>query len=346
MKNNTVLVCCGSVVLLLLVAFRNSDSPTTVQFYTPVKWPKPTYDFAENPLTVEGFELGKTLFYDPILSRDSTVSCASCHLQYTGFAHVDHSVSHGIAGRKGTRNAPSLVNLAWSKHFHWDGGVTNLELQVLNPIQHPNEMDNSLENVLATLNNSVKYPGLFEKAFGEKHITTKLFVKALAQFTVSLVSSNSKYDRVKRKERGVNFSKQEKSGYKLFKTHCAMCHREPLFTSGTFASNGLPIDTFFKDLGRYSITQIASDSFQFKIPTLRNSEFTPPYMHDGRFKKLKDVLAYYSDGIDVKTPHLSSSLKKPIRLNDTQKKDLLAFLLTLTDRTFLYNKQISYPLQK
>jgi cytochrome c peroxidase len=346
LKNNTTLVYCGIVVLLLLFSFGKSDGPTLISFSKPQKWPKPAYDFSKNPLTVEGFELGKKLFYDPILSRDSSISCASCHLQFTGFAHVDHAVSHGIAGRKGTRNAPSLVNLAWSNKFHWDGGVTNLELQALNPIQHPNEMDNSLKNVLSKLNNSVRYPDLFDEAFGERHITTTLFVKALAQFTVSLVSANSKYDRVKRKEKGVMFSEQEQSGYAVFKQRCAACHREPLFTNGQFASNGLPVDRLLHDLGRYTITQLACDSFQFKVPTLRNIEFTPPYMHDGRFKKLKDVITYYSDGIDIQTPHLSHQLKKPIRLNDIQKKDLLAFLLTLTDRTFLYDKQFSFPLQK
>jgi cytochrome c peroxidase len=314
-----------------------------MKFNIPKKWPKPVYDFKKNPLTQEGFELGRKLFYDPILSRDKTISCASCHLQYTGFTHVDHALSHGIEGRKGTRNSPVLINLAWNKFFHWDGGVNHLEVQGINPIEHPAEMDNSLKEVINSLNTSETYLSLFKSAFGSREINTARIMKALTQFTLSLVSANSKYDQVMRKEKGVFFTDQEKNGLNLFRSDCNSCHTEPLFTNTFFASNGLPIDTLLKDIGRYGITHNPKDSMQFKIPTLRNIEFTFPYMHDGRYRKLKEVLNYYSDGINVKTTYLHGNLKKPLRYTEAQKKDLLAFLYTLTDKSFLYNKRFSFP---
>ena len=327
----------------VLVAFKSQLNSTSIEFIVPKKWPKPIYIFENNPLTEEGFQLGRKLFYDPILSRDSTISCASCHLQYTGFTHVDHAVSHGIDGRKGTRNSPVLINLAWNKSFHWDGGVNHLEVQGINPIQHMTEMDNTLEEVIRRLKRSSFYPIAFEKAFGKTEISTSTIMKALTQYTASLVSSNSKYDQVMRKEKGIAFTPQEKNGLKLFQQHCAACHTEPLFTNTFFASNGLKMDSLLKDVGRYAITQQAKDSMQFKIPTLRNIEFTFPYMHDGRYKKLKDVINYYSDGIDMNNSYLHNSLKKTLHFTEIEKKDLLAFLLTLTDKTFLYNKRFSFP---
>ena len=328
---------------LIILSFRQENSVQKIEFNIPRKWPKPLYNFKKNPITQKGFELGRKLFYDPILSRDKTISCASCHLQYTGFTHVDHAVSHGIEGRKGTRNSPVLINLAWNKFFHWDGGVNNLEVQGINPIEHPAEMDNKLKEVIKSLSISGTYPALFKSAFGNSEINTARIMKALTQFTLSLVSSNSKYDRVMRQEKGIFFTDQEKNGLILFRSDCNSCHTEPLFTNTFFASNGLPIDTLLRDVGRFGITNNPKDSMQFKIPTLRNIEFTFPYMHDGRYKKLKEVLNYYSDGINVKAPYLHGDLKKPLRYSEAQKKDLLAFLYTLTDKSFLYDKRFSFP---
>lgn len=306
----------------------------------PAKWPDQVYDFSKNEITSEKFELGRKLFYDPGLSRNGTISCASCHLQYTGFTHVDHNVSHGIEDRKGTRNAPALINLAWNKTFHWDGGVNHLDMQPLNPIQHPAEMDNKIQNVLDYLNNSTKYKTWFYKAFGDSTANTKNFLQAMAQYTVSLVSSNSKYDKVMRNEE--KFTEQEKNGYKIFRKHCNSCHQAPLFNVNEYKSNGLPIDTIFRDFGRYAITHIPSDSMLFRVPTLRNIKHTMPYMHDGRYKKLKDVIEYYTSGIDHDSNYLSRELQKEINLNESEKKDLIAFLHTLTDYTFLYDKRFSF----
>lgn len=314
-----------------------------VPFLQPDKWPQPVYDFNKNPITQEGFELGRKLFYDPILSRDNSISCASCHLQYTGFTHVDHNVSHGIEGRKGTRNSPVLINLAWQKTFHWDGGVNHIEVQGINPIQHPAEMDNTLDEVIKRLSQSEEYLLLFTRAFGTTEISTPHVMKALSMFTLSLVSSNSKYDQVKRGTNGTAFTDQEKRGYKLFKKHCTSCHTEPLLTNSFFTSNGLPIDTLYNDVGRYNITKAGKDSMRFKIPTLRNIEVTFPYMHDGRFRKLKEVINYYSEGINPDNKYMSPQLKGPFHFSEHEKKDLHAFLLTLTDRTFLYDKRYSFP---
>jgi cytochrome c peroxidase len=328
---------------LLFASFKLAGEQTIIPFKTPRKWPKPAYDFKKNPLTLEGFELGRKLFYDPIFSRDSTISCSSCHLQYTGFTHVDHAVSHGIEGKKGTRNSPVLINLAWNRSFHWDGGVNHIEVQALNPIKHPAEMDNTLEEVIKRLQRSIIYPALFEKAFGTREITTARIMKALTQYELSLVSANSKYDQVMRKEKGVSFSEQEKNGLELFREHCAMCHSEPLFTNDFFASIGLPMDPQIKDVGRYGITHDPNDSLLFKIPTLRNIEYTFPYMHDGRFKKLKEVLQFYAEEIDTTARNLHPSLRQKILLSENERKDIIAFLYTLTDKEFLFNKRFSFP---
>lgn len=304
-------------------------------------WPEPIYDFEKNPITEEGFQLGRKLFYDPELSRDNTISCASCHLQFTGFTHVDHAVSHGIEGRKGTRNSPVLINLAWNSSFHWDGGVNHLDVQAINPIQHVAEMDNTLESVLDYVNNLTEYKSAFFDAFGDSIATTQSLMRAFSQFTTSLVSSNSKYDQFIRGE--TDFSNQEKKGLKLFEKHCNNCHKAPLFNSNGFESNGLPLDSTYNDLGRYGITKTGSDSLKFRIPTLRNIEHTYPYMHDGRFKKLREVVQYYAEELDQSNPYLSQQLKSDMKLSKNDQKDLISFLCTLTDRTFLYNRRYGFP---
>lgn len=317
--------------------------PTPIYLDIPKNWPKPHYDFSKNNLTEEGFQLGRHLFYDPILSRDNTISCASCHLQQTGFTHVDHDLSHGIDGKIGTRNSSTLMNLAWNTHFMWDGGVNHLEVQPLAPIESNVEMDETLENVVKKLNTSPKYQALFEKAFGSKKVTGQLTLKALAQFLVMLKTDNSKYDKVIRKEE--KFTKQEQNGYILFKNHCASCHPEPLFTNNGFENNGLAIDTILNDFGRMKITQNSKDKLKFKVPTLRNIQFTYPYMHDGRFSTLTEVVKHYNSGIH-KSNTLSSKLEKSMNLSDNERVDLVVFLKTLTDKDFLYNERFSYPREK
>lgn len=332
---NSVLL---GVTLLACLAFA-IKSTTPIYFNTPKTWPKPHYDFSKNALSEEGFQLGRKLFYDPILSKDSTISCASCHLQATGFTHVDHALSHGIEGRIGTRNSLALVNLAWGKSFMWDGGVNHLDMQPLNPITSPDEMNETLENVVAKLQKSEKYPKLFESAFGDLKITGQKVLKALSQFELLLVSANSKYDKVRRGEE--KFTQREQRGYELFRANCASCHNEPLFTSDAYQYNGLTVDTTLNDFGRTKISGDNKDRLKFKVPTLRNVQFTFPYMHDGRFKTLTEVIKHYNTlGKDKSLP---KPLAQPLQLSDNDRTDLLLFLKTLTDLEFLFDPRFSFP---
>lgn len=334
MKAKIVIGCCA--VLFFLSWKKRQPAPFTV----PPGWPQPAYDFSKNRLTAEKILLGRALFYDPILSADSTVSCSGCHLQYTAFAHVDHALSHGIRYSIGTRNAPALVNLAWSRLFMWDGAVNHLDMQALAPISHPAEMASDINSVIFRLRRSPLYRDLFSRAYGDSNITGERFLKAMSQFMLTIVSAHSKYDLVMRRE--ATFTTQEQNGYRLFKQHCASCHAEPLFTNNSFASNGLPVDSTLKDIGRMKVSGDPSDSLHFKVPTLRNVEFSYPYMHDGRFKRLQDVLDHYVQGI-VRSPALSRELEQPVRLSANEKVDLVAFLLTLTDKGFLFDTSLSYP---
>lgn len=325
------------LLILICLAFSNQFT-TPLYLEVPKGWPQPKYDFKKNPLTEEGFQLGRHLFYDPIISRDSTISCASCHLQQTGFTHIDHQLSHGIDGKIGTRNSLALINLAWNKDFMWDGGVNSIEVQAINPITNPDEMDETLAHVILKLQASEKYRKLFTKAFGDDKVTSQRLLKALAQFTVMLKSSNSKYDKVMRKEE--QYNEREQRGYDLFKSNCATCHKEPLFRDDKFENNGLAIDTTLNDVGRIKITHKKEDYLRFKIPTLRNIQFTFPYMHDGRFKTLTEVVKHYNSlGHDKNLP---KELAKPMNLTDNDRVDLVLFLTTLADTAFLYDKRFSF----
>ena len=322
--------------ILLILASGFDIKQDDIKFVVPDGWPKPVYDFSKNKLTVDGFKLGRKLFFDPILSRDGSTSCASCHTQWSGFTHVDHSLSHGINGLKGKRNSLTLFNLAWNTSFMWDGGVNNLEVQPLGPITSPVEMDNTLENIVKKLDTSKAYKTRFYLAFGDSAVTGQRKLKAIAQFTVMFESFNSKYDKYIRHEAGGEMTNQELNGLKLFRENCETCHNEPLFTNNSFQNIGLAVDTELNDMGRMRITNDFHDSLKFKVPSLRNIADSYPYMHDGRFKTLMQVLDHYTDGI-VESPGLAKELRKPMILTPEDKKDLIAFLQTLTDKEFLYD---------
>jgi cytochrome c peroxidase len=311
-----------------------------LEFEFPKYFPKTTYEFANNPLAEDKIELGRRLFYDPVLSRDSTVSCASCHSPFNAFAHVDHDLSHGIDDRIGTRNAPALFNLAWQRSFMWDGAVNHLDMQALAPISHRDEMDFSLVEVIHRLERHPQYPGMFQKAWGDTAITGERVLKSLSQFQLTLVSCNSKFDSVMRGES--KFSTQESNGLVLFESHCSACHPAPLFSTYGFANNGLPTDSTLRDMGRMSITKKSEDSLLFKIPSLRNLTYTFPYMHDGRFANLRQVINHYATGIRPSAT-LAVQLQTPIVLNSDDKVDLFAFLLTLSDRHFVFDAKHGFP---
>ncbi len=318
-----------------------SSKPTPLSFTAPASFPAVQYDFVNNPLTREGFALGRKLFYEGKLSKDGNFSCASCHQQEAAFATVDHDFSHGFNNQFTTRNAPALFNLAWQKEFSFDGGNKSLDQQAEAHIRAPNEMAEEINNVIRKLRDDATYRQLFKAAFGTEEINSQRMLNALSQFEVMLVSDNSKYDQMKRGE--IAYSVNEQTGYVLFKSNCASCHQEPLFTDLSYRNNGLSINSTLKDVGRMKVTNKSSDSLKFKVPSLRNVAVTAPYMHDGRFFDLFSVLTHYSSGSN-NSPTLDPLLANKIPLTIVEKEYLIAFLNTLTDSTFLKNKQFERPL--
>jgi len=318
------------------------DTSGLVKFTVPQGWPQPYYTFQNNELTQEGFELGRKLFYDVRLSRDNTISCASCHTQFSAFSHLDHPLSHGIDGLFGTRNTPGIFNMAWKPSFFWDGGVVNLENQPINPIENPVEMDEKISDVVAELGALPEYKPMFRGAFGDETVNSQRIFKALAQFMATLVSADSKYDKWTRGETGGEMTAQELNGLELFRTKCATCHKEPLFSDYTFRNNGLTPDASLNDTGRAHITNMQEDRYRFMVPSLRNVDLTRPYMHDGRFNTLDAVLEHYRTGV-VPTDNIDDVLKDGITMTDEEKADIITFLKTLTDQTFIKDKRFAEP---
>lgn len=324
-----------------------SVSEYTARLYPwirPATFPNPVYDFAKNPLTYDGVLLGKTLFFDPLLSRDTTISCGFCHLPQAAFAHTDHALSHGINDQKGPRNGLGLQNLAWKTSFFWDGSIHELDALPVSPIQNPVEMGDTLGHVVKKIRTSAKYSSLFFRAFGSLDITEERLLKSLTQFLLTLVSANSKYDKYIRQEPNAQLTTQELSGLTLFRKNCAVCHAGELFTDQSFRNNGLLPNQYLKapDFGRYNSTLLESDKNRFQVPSLRNIAVTLPYMHDGRFISLEEVLNHYATDIR-ENPSLDPILKKEakigIPLTNQEQKDIIAFLYTLTDDEFLTNRQ-------
>lgn len=299
----------------------------------------------DNPLLVERVALGEKLFNDPALSRDGTLSCATCHPASSAFSD-SRRFSLGVEARTGTRQGMPLFNLAWKKEFFWDGRAPSLRAQALMPIQDHLEMDETLPNVVAKLQKS--HAADFERAFGTAQVTTERIGLALENFLLTLTSHDSKFDRVMRGEE--KLSAEEQRGFELFMMEreprmgslgadCFHCHGGALFTDHQFRNNGLAIDE--KDLGRFKVTQSALDRGTFATPSLRNIALTAPYMHDGRFQTLEQVLDHYSDGVqrtDTLDPNLAKHPDGGLHLSAEEKKAVIAFLKTLTDPRFASTK--------
>src|SRR5688572_11558778 len=327
-------VCLGFGLTSCVDPMDDQVQDENIEFKIPPGFPTPVYQFTDNEVTNDRFKLGRKLFYDKLLSRNNTISCGSCHLQQGAFTHIDHRVSHGIDDLEGIRNAPPIYNLAWHSNFFWDGGVNHLELQPIGPIQNPVEMDETLANVITKLNASSEYRSLFQKAYGSDSIISQTMLRAIAQFMAVMVSADSKYDHYVNGQTSV-FNAQEINGLNLFRQKCESCHSEPLFTDLNYRNNG--IDSVFNfDQGRFVISLDANDIGKFKVPSLRNVEVSYPYMHDGRFKSLEKVMDHYSGGVKNSTT-LDPLLAGGIPLTTQEKSDLVAFLKTLTDHTFLSN---------
>jgi cytochrome c peroxidase len=309
----------------------------------------------DNPLTTEGVKLGRFLFYETLLSANNNISCASCHVQAHGFSDVN-TLSIGTDGLTGLRQAMASFNLAWNDNgFFWDGRADLLRHQALMPIQDPLEMNETLDDVVAKLQNSSLYPDQFRKAFGSSEITPEKISLALEQFMFSIVSNRSRYDQWLRGE--VEFTEEEERGRYLFFTEynpgfpdesgadCQHCHSGPNFSNNQYMNNGLDTDDTFTDLGREMVTGNANDRAKFKVTTLRNIELTPPYMHDGRFQTLEEVVEHYNlvQPSSTLQPEFEQQLPNGLQLSSSDKAALVAFLKTLTDIPLTQDERYSNP---
>ncbi len=310
---------------------------------------------ADNPLTITGVALGRSLFHEKGLSGDLTQSCADCHLQEDGFSD-ERRFSIGIEGLPGRRQAMPVVNLAYHRNgFFWDGRAPTLRDQSLRPIQDPLEMNETLENAIAKLQNDPDYPDAFIRAFGDSMISAENMSLALEQFMFTMISANARFDRFQ--QGSETFTASEQRGLALFNTEfnpmsgiqgagCNHCHGGFNFTNDQFMNNGLDDGASFTDLGRFEVTGLPGDRAQFKVPTLRNIAQTAPYMHDGRFNTLREVIDHYDHGIQPSPtldPVLALQLGPGLLLSEQDKQDLEAFMLTLTDGQFLSNPAFAAP---
>jgi cytochrome c peroxidase len=290
----------------------------------------------DNPTTVEGIALGDKLFHDKILSGDGTQSCASCHMQTAGFSDTNR-FSAGIDGLMGDRNASAIINAGWNTTNFWDGRAITLEDQAFGPVVNPIEMNDTWPNVENKLNANQEYKQLFKEVFNINNIDSTHVVRAIAQFERTLVSANSKFDKYLNNE--VQLSPSELNGYTIFNTEkgdCFHCHGTQLFMDNSFHNNGLDAEPF-TDLGLAKITGNTEDNGKFKTPTLRNIEASAPYMHDGRFATLEEVVEHYNSG-GVYSSTIDPKMKKVgigLQLTNQEKADLIAYLKTLTDTDFI-----------
>lgn len=320
--------------------------------FPPMKVPE------DNPMTVEGVALGRKLFYDKILSRDNTISCASCHKASVSFTD-DRVVSLGVDQQEGFRNSMPLVNLGWQDFFFWDGRSQTLEEQIFHPVRDPIEMDLTWNQALKRLEETKDYPDLFFRAFGEEGIDSVKTSKAIAQFIRTMISSDSKFDYYYKRTNGFDLTEeemsqsfltpQEQEGFNIFITEtgdCFHCHNAPLLHNNNFSNNGL--DATFEDKGLGGVTGNANDMGKFKIPTLRNIALTGPYMHDGRFETLDEVINHYSSGL-VHSPTIDPLMKfvdqGGLQLDGDQRQFLKAILETFTDEKFINNPDFQPPVE-
>lgn len=340
------------LVFTLVISCKNDDGLESIPFQTtpltvtvPDNFPNMTYPLSQNPPTAEGFELGRRLFYEGRLSSDNVISCGFCHIQQFAFTHNDHFVSHGVNGVVGTRNAPPVQNMAFMQDFNWDGAAATLDMQPIIPITSPTEMNTSFSDIIAKLQVHPEYPTLFANAFENGEINSENILRALSQFQVMMITAESKYDKFTRGEGNITLTSSETQGIDIFNAKCASCHSGVLFTDENYRNNGLPVDPQYDDIGRERVSGDITDRYKFKVPSLRNIEFTGPYMHDGRFWTLEEVLDHYSDGV-VDEGNLDPLLIQGggslgIPLTAQEKLDLIAFLKTLSDPNFIFDSRFS-----
>jgi cytochrome c peroxidase len=307
---------------------------TPLNFVVPAGFPEPVYDFKNNPVTEEGFQLGKKLFYDGRLSIDGNFPCSSCHQPVAAFTTFEHDRSHGYNHSHTLRNAPGLANLAWYPAYRQDGSGQSLEAVSLAHMIAPDEMGGSIEHIISKMQPDTSYQRMFAAAYGNRQVTSDRILKSLSQFVVSLVSANSKYDQVKNGT--ASFSTEEQQGYAVFQANCSSCHREPLFSDFSYRNTGLPLDPALQDYGRMRVTGNHQDSLKFRVPSLRNVDLTSYYGHDGRFSVMRKMVQHYRFGIQQSST-IDPSLVNGLTLTDEQENNLIAFLRTLSDSSYITN---------
>lgn len=350
-------------VLILMIFSCGDDEPIEVVMLDETPYvleygnlPDPELP-ADNMLTKQGVQLGRMLFYEKMLSLDGSQSCASCHNQADAFSDT-LKFSIGVEMLPGKRQAMAVFNMAWnSNEFFWDGRAHLLRDQSLNPIEDPFEMNETLDNVIAKLSASQLYKDQFTRAFGSDEVTSEKMSLAMEQFMLSIISYDSKYDKFLAGE--VQLSESEERGRLLFETEynpffpelsgadCAHCHGGSNFENDQYMNNGLDMDASFADIGREDVTGNLADKAKFKVPTLRNINLTPPYMHDGRFKSLEEVIDHYNSDIKQSStldPALIQVVDNGgLNLTEQDKADLVNFLKTMTDQTFVNNQEYTDP---
>jgi cytochrome c peroxidase len=325
-------------------------TPTPYTYDLPEYWEAVNLLLLEpgnNPTTEEGVALGRRLFYDKQLSVDDTLACAGCHLQEKGFSDPNR-LSKGVREQLGTRQAMPLANATWNFLLFWDGRAQGLEDQARGPVENPVEMDQTWEAAVAKLQADPEYPDLFRAAFGTGVITEDLVVRAIAQFERTMISFRSPWDRYVYAGEDDAVSEAAKRGFTLFesgRTLCSRCHGTRLFTNGEFHNNGLEANPV--DPGRGGVTELPGQIGLQKTPTLRNIAVTAPYMHDGRFETLREVVDHYDHGIVANsrnlTPFLAGFGSRGMGLSEQEKTDLIAFMEALTDDWLLTAPALSDP---
>ena len=306
-----------------------------VTLKTPQGFPALNSAVNKNKPTKYGIELGEKLFHEKKFSGNNTISCADCHKQSSAFA--DNNIQAiGIYGRVGLRNTPSIQNLAFMKFYNWDGNKLTLESQPLVPIITHEEMNSSIMEVIRKIRVESEYTDLFKKAFGDDHITPDRIYRSIAQYEYTLISANSKYDKVKQ-NKGEIFTESEARGYQVFQQKCASCHSGELFTDQSFRNIGFPLNPSLEEAGRGRVTGIPADYMRFRVPSLRNAEYTAPYGSFGQFSTLRAVLDYLDNGV-LDDDNLDPILKENgnrIPLSEQQKDDIISFIKTLSDHAFV-----------
>lgn len=348
MLNLSKIAILFTTTSILTSCNRQEIDPAPLRYTLPVPahFPQPVYD-TENPMTREGIALGRLLFYDARLSGNNKISCATCHDQSLAFSDGKALTASGVSGTPLLRHSPALINMAWANNgLFWDGGSTNLESQAFAPLTATDEMAQNLDELVQELNAIPDYVSRFQLVFKDD-IKANYVVKALAQFQRTLISADSRYDRYKSNSGGT-LSALEQKGMSLVATKCQGCHTGELFTDNSYHNNGLDASFTNNDhegifLGRYRISYQDSDIGSFKTPTLRNVAVTAPYMHDGRFATLEEVLEHYATGIQP-SPSLDSQISTGgMNLTKDEKEAILAFLHSLTDHNYLTNANFGTP---